>query len=336
MLGASRLWHVAKVIPPPSWVHDKIKSIVWPFIWKGKMESVSRERCCASLESGGLNIVDFNTKCESLHLSNFTDFRDDFGSSKWHYLARYFLGYKLAILDNRFCFPTNLCPSSASLTNFYRKCLDVFQKLHNKYGKLPDDLSCKNLYKLLLASPNRFAWVWRKSRLKLIENKKNDLVWLLIHRAIRVRYALMSWGYINSDKCAVCNRSETIEHCVLKWPKIVKVWYHFSSLISTFLRSPFSVCPKSVYYPFSFVESSTGVCLSRYLIAMILFWCWFACNRATFHNSNLDHDKIIKLIKNDIQIRIRGDRLDSIQNFWSFKNGFCTIDTDNKLNFFPP
>ena len=32
VIGASRLWHVAKVIAPPSWVHDKFKSIVWPFI----------------------------------------------------------------------------------------------------------------------------------------------------------------------------------------------------------------------------------------------------------------------------------------------------------------
>ena len=46
--------------------------------------------------------------------------------------------------------------------------------------------------------------MWRKSRFKLIENKKNDLMWLLIHRAIRVRYVLKLWGYINSDRCAMC------------------------------------------------------------------------------------------------------------------------------------
>jgi len=51
------MWHVAKVLPPPSWVYDKFKSIVWPFIWNGKMENVSRDRCCAPVKSGGLNIV---------------------------------------------------------------------------------------------------------------------------------------------------------------------------------------------------------------------------------------------------------------------------------------
>jgi len=53
VLGASRLWHVAKVIPPPHWVRDKFNSIIWPFIWKGKMENISSDRLCAPLKSGG-------------------------------------------------------------------------------------------------------------------------------------------------------------------------------------------------------------------------------------------------------------------------------------------
>lgn len=95
VLGASRFWHVAKFLPPPSWVVDSYKSIVWPFIWKGKMEPVSRERCCAPVSNGGLNIVNFSIKCTSLRLSNFITLRDSFGSEKWHYLARYFLGNRL-------------------------------------------------------------------------------------------------------------------------------------------------------------------------------------------------------------------------------------------------
>ena len=34
-LGASRFWHVAKVIIAPPWVTEKFKSIVWKFVWKG-------------------------------------------------------------------------------------------------------------------------------------------------------------------------------------------------------------------------------------------------------------------------------------------------------------
>ena len=71
VLGVSHLWHVAKVTPPPHWVYDKFKCILWPFIWKGKMGNVSRYRCCAPLASGSPNIVNFEVKCASLCLFNF-------------------------------------------------------------------------------------------------------------------------------------------------------------------------------------------------------------------------------------------------------------------------
>ena len=178
--------------------------------------------------------------------------------------------------------------------------LTFFSRLHTKLGSLPDDLSCKQIFGLLLvlltAAPrctgfwgavvdrpiNRWASVWRKSRLKLIENKNNDLIWLLIHRVLCVRYALRSWGYINNDKCAICSRVETIEHCFLECARAVKVWDHFAPFLDRLLSSPFVLSSKSVFYPFSRVPSSTGVTLSNYLIATVLFWIWNARNRATF------------------------------------------------------
>ena len=275
VLGASRLWHVAKVICPPSWVHDKFKSIIWPFIWNGKMENVSRDRCCAPVKTGGLNVINFNVKCASLRLSNFLSLRDDFGSCKWHYLACYFLSNRLAVLDDRFSFSSNLFPSSDVPSCYYAKCLLTFRSLFSSSKSLPDDLSCKSLYSLLLKVPavapksagfwgsvvgrpiNRWAWVWRKSRFKLVENRKNDLIWLLIHRAIRVRYSLKVWGYIVNDKCAICNRIETIEHCFLECPRVVKLWDHFSPVLSIVIDSPFSLSP---------------ICLLSFFSFLILYW----------------------------------------------------------------
>ena len=353
VLGASRLWHVAKILPPPSWVSERFNSIVWPFIWKGRMENVSRERCCAPVKHGGLNIVNFLTKCESLRISSFQSLRDEFGTAKWHFLARYFLGNRLSTLDRRFCSPSVSCPSSAKPSTYYCNCLTIFARLHSKLGSLPDDLSCKHIYDLLLVLPrlapkcsgfwgavvdrpiNRWASVWRKSRLKLVENKKNDLIWLLIHRVVRVRYALKSWGYIDNDKCAICNRVETIEHCFLKCSRVVKIWDHFSPLLDRLLASPFVLSSSSVFYPFSQTQSSSGVSLSNYLIATILFWVWNARNRATFRNSILDSEKIILLIKNDIQCRIYCSPSDAKRNFWSFRNVLCSLDGDDQLIFFP-
>ena len=184
VLGASRFWHMAKILPPPRQVIDSYNSIVWPFIWKGKIEPISRERCCAPVNKGGLNIVNFVAKCSSLRLSNFASLRDSFGTEKWHYMARYFLGNRLARFDERFCLSSNAVPSSSAPSRFYQLCIDKFSFLFSAHGHLPDILTCKNIYLLLLSLPacapkragfwasivgrsiNRWASVWRKSRLE--------------------------------------------------------------------------------------------------------------------------------------------------------------------------
>ena len=84
VLGASRLCHVAKVVAPRSWVNNKLKSIVWPFIWNGKMENVSRDPSCAPFKAGGLNVINFNVNCACFRLSCFLSLRDEFGCCKWH------------------------------------------------------------------------------------------------------------------------------------------------------------------------------------------------------------------------------------------------------------
>ena len=142
--------------------------------------------------------------------------------------------------------------------------------------------------------------MWRKSRLKLVENRKDDLLWLILHRAVRVRYSLKKWGYIDNEKCAVCKKPETLEHYFLKCARVVCVWNFFSPLLSRLYSSPFFVSSKSVFFPLSETQSSTGNSLASYLIATILYYIWFARNRATFHNSVLPSEKIQRIIQCDI------------------------------------
>ena len=66
-----------------------------------------------------VNVINFDIKCSSLCLSNFLSLRDDFGVCKWHYLARYFLGNRLAVLDSHSSFSSNFCPSSDVPPSYY-------------------------------------------------------------------------------------------------------------------------------------------------------------------------------------------------------------------------
>ena len=183
---------------------------------------------------------------------------------------------------------------------------------------------------------NRWAAVWRKSRLKLIENKKTDILWLTIHRAIKVRYALKTWGYkLKSDKCALCSQVETIEHCFLFCPRARAVWRHFSPYLSRLSTSRFSVNSSCIFFPFSSHASSPSFSLYCYVIATVLFWIWQTRNLATFRNSVLNADQIVNLIKKDISCRILCAKQDEKENFWSTGSILCKISDTRSISFFP-
>ena len=134
--------------------------------------------------------MNFSVKCSSLRLSNFASLRDNFGTEKWHYMAHYFLGNRLAKFEVRFRFSSNAVPSCSTPSRFHQLCIDTFSYISSTYGYLTDCLTCKNMYLLLLTlvscapksagfwgsvvgrSINPWASVWRKSWLKLNENKK--------------------------------------------------------------------------------------------------------------------------------------------------------------------
>ena len=139
--------------PPPKWVSIEYKRAVWPFIWKSKSETVSRVRCVAPIPRGGLNIVNFETKCSSLRLSGLSRYQEGCGTCKWHFLARYFFGNRFSNLDPSFDFSSRSTPLSSKPSAFYRNCLSLLSSLHNKHGSLSADFSCKNLYSLLLDLP---------------------------------------------------------------------------------------------------------------------------------------------------------------------------------------
>ena len=59
-----------------------------------------------------------------------------------------------------------------------------------------------------LAALFRVINVYRRGSLvrdDFCENFKNDLLWLIVLRVVKVRDAMKNWGYLNSDHCASCS-----------------------------------------------------------------------------------------------------------------------------------
>ena len=177
---------------------------------------------------------------------------------------------------------------------------------------------------------------WSLVRDGFCENFKNDLLWLIILRAIKVRDSMKNWGYINSDRCASCPRKESIDHCFLNCARVKAVWSHFSPVLSSLLGVTFSPnCLFVFFFQWPRVDVNKAR-LARFVIKTVLYGIWTFRNKSTFHNGNEDSRAIIRYIKTDIRKRISLDHFRlSHSNFVSaWESSLCTIsDSSYHVHF---
>ena len=210
VLGISKLLYLSAVLCVPKWVISKVNNLVWPFLWGSRIETVSRMTCHQSLGKGGLGIFNFQTKSDSFKLASLICNLED-RESKSFFLTKYFLGSRLASCRpewHSLC--NNSTPSTQNLTPYYEKCFSVLTTLRGIISRQEWQdfvFSSKRCYSALLrensASPVLHrSWssflpidfdldlFWDYVRDGFSENYKNDILWLIVLRAVKVRDSL--------------------------------------------------------------------------------------------------------------------------------------------------
>ena len=125
VMGLSKFLYLAKVLIPPEWVFTRVNSLIWPFIWGSKIETVSRDTCHLPESLGGLNVMNFRVKCSALHVASVVSIADSLDPC--FYLLKYFIGARLFKLRPGWGFlRDNHSPSALSPSSFYDKCLRDF------------------------------------------------------------------------------------------------------------------------------------------------------------------------------------------------------------------
>ena len=154
----------------------------------------------------------------------------------------------------------------------------------------------------------------------------------LVSKTINVMF--FGFSYIVWFGCGITSKSGvtlplTVALFVLalSLPAIVllDVWNFFSPFLSRLLGSPFVLSFSSVLFPLSSSSSSSGHRLSKYLIATIVYFAWLVRNLATFRNSSLGLRSIINMIIKDIKLRILGDSVNRVRDFWSACSVICSV-----------
>ena len=325
VLGASKFWFLARILPTPEWVVSRFKTLVFSFLWNSKIETVSRQTLSAPVKDGGLGIIDFPTKSKALKISFVISTIVD-QNSKAFYLTKYFIGSQLAKLRPAWShLRDNSGPSALRPTPFYTFCLQSITSLVHRINVNSNfTYSAKNCYAQLLketvSAPqipgywNNFIGRdfssrhhWASVRDHLTENFKNDIAWLLTLKGTKVRDSLKSWGYIATDTCAFCNRKETIDHCFLNCPRVKRVWLTFSPALSAILGVPFAANVKTVFFYLWIPGKHIWNQRALFIIKTILYGIWFFRNKTTFHNGTESSRAVVRYIRQDITTRLKVD-----------------------------
>ncbi len=323
ILGLSKLFYLAKVLVLPKWVSSRVGQLIWPFLWGSKIETVSRNTCYLPGLSGGLGVVNLELKACALRIMSIVS---TLGSSRdpSFFLCRYFLGSRLSSLRPEWSLlRDNLRPNASFLTRFYDRCFSDIGKI-TPLMRGDTALSTKSIYTYLLSIKSSppllpFRWSlylgpefsieahWANVRDSFSENFKNDLSWLITLRGVKVRDSLRSWGYIDSDRCAACNRKESIDHCFLNCGRVRRVWAFFAPLLSQLIGASFPINVLTVFFFRWSSNHRKKNQVARFFIKTVLYAIWHFRNKSTFHNGTEDHKAIIKYALIDFKNRVKFD-----------------------------
>ena len=177
------------------------------------------------------------------------------------FLCKYFCGWHLARLSPQWAtLRDNSSPHTFTPTMFYAACIATLSRLDLTFISLTTKSIYNALSKNFTPPSLHREWApflgpgfslsdhWAKVRDPLCDNRLNDLFWLITLRGVKVRDSLHRWGYIRSDRCAICGRKETIDHCFLHGPRVKRVWAHFCPLLSAVLSAWFLVNLLTVFF----------------------------------------------------------------------------------------
>ena len=343
ILGFSKLLYLAKVLIVPSWVFARVNSIVWPFLWGCRMETVARNTCYLKVKDGGINLLNLRMKCQALRVAGMISILANLSDSSF-YLCRFYVGRRLSTLRPEWrSLTSNLVPNAVLPSKFYSDCISVLSSL-----RLTDEnFNCKTFYNLLLSKESSSPllsrhWtpvlgpgfsptnLWSRVRDNFSENFKEDILWLIILRGIKVRDSLTRWGYIANPQCSLCGRRETIDHCFLYCSRVKCVWSHFSPFLSQILGRQFTCTPPVVFFFCWPNISAKRSAIARFIIKTIIYGVWLFRNKSTFRNAKDNYRAIIRYVSFDISSRIRVDflRLTSscFLDRWSSPPFVCVSD----------
>ena len=254
IFGTSKLWYLCQVLPLPPKFASKFESIMWKFVWVGKLEKLALDETKNPRDQGGLNIVCIRSKADALFLRQTCRMLAEPDLNSFKHL-KYWVG--LYLQD---ALPDMGTGMHADRTPYYFQHLQqLFMDAHAieiiNVNRL-NAVSTREIYQDFTSSfpPPKIVYkyenlpwddIWDRLNRPVIASHVRDVMFLVIHNILPTRQRLFRLNKCRSDQCDQGDGLEDVEHmftgCVrtqVAWAwcrrKIMHLMHHATGYPSNF------------------------------------------------------------------------------------------------------
>ena len=334
-LGLSKILYCSTATLIPKHYLTLFKRASFRFIWHSVYEPVARNTLYLSFVDGGLNVPNFELKCEALYLSHLQKLINNY-DAKWTYFAKYWLGIQLRRFNPSLA--SNSFPHSDNIPPFYQVCISTFRKLLDLYPDISfSSIKTRDFYQRLLSENKiqpkcisvfpqlNFKNIWHNMYLNCIDPHARDVYWKVIHEVIYVNYFLFSKRITKENQCPLCKTQvETINHLFLECKFVNPLNKVVLSLIRQITNNQITF--SELVFRFHFLpklpKRITEICLillteSRYVI-------WLNRNLVKHESKTTCWSSLLSQFLARIKLRILADK--HLMDFYTFIDNWCIGD----------
>ena len=239
----AKLWYVAHIYPLPIRYANKIKRIIFHYIWGKKYEPIKRSTLSLDKYKGGLGVIDIYYKSQSILTSSFIKSYDN--KYGLRYLVQYYNDIRVARLLNR---TSNIVQVSYIGTEYYREIIPIMQKCTNING-FPN-ITSKSIYENIIPKHKPsieslyglYNWesIWENVPSKFIMLNERETIYKFLHEILPTKKRLKDIRRIPSSICDFCTHEESNMHVVYQCERYKDVVTWFKNILEKFcgIRNP--------------------------------------------------------------------------------------------------
>ena len=234
----SKLWYLAKVVPPDTGPLTAVRKHVSSLVWEGWRYRVPYPVLCLPLGQGGFGLQDAYLRCVALYYSRWLTLHDDtpdaFATAALLYL------HELYPLGPGQVLPTT--PVSVSHFRFFlsthaRRPHVLILKGPALTARVYEDLRQQSLPSSIRVEgvlPNtEWQLVWQNVGSRRLSMHARSTWFSIVHNLYPTRDKLHRHGSAPTDRCASCGRLDTILHRLTTCGQAAPVWTWLKEKISS-------------------------------------------------------------------------------------------------------